>query len=131
MRGVLSIRKRLSLLCLIAGFVLLASCDDHDPPGIRVVRLENMTIVHHVDSVRVSGAVMRGKITNDGRDTTYTDTTLVHNLVITQSEIQSEIHKEEVGEIWEELLTYLVWDLAHRYMDTLETKTETDTKDEK
>ncbi len=116
---------------MIAGLVLLGSCDDHDSSGIIVVRLENMTIAHHVDSVRVSGTVMRGKITNDGRDTTYTDTTLVHNLVITQSEIQSEIQKEEVGEIWEEMLTYLVWDMAHRYMDTLETKTETDTKDEK
>ncbi len=124
-------RKRISILCMISGFVLLASCDDHDSSGILVVKLENMTISHHVDSVRVSGTVIRGKITNDGRDTTYTDTTLVHNLVITQSEIQSEIHKEEVGKIWEELLTYLVWDMAHRYMDTLETKTETDTKDEK
>ena len=118
-------RKRISILCIIAGLVLLASCGDHDPPGIRVVRLENMTIVHHVDSVRVRGAVIRGKITNDGRDTTYTDTTHVHNLVITHSEIQSEIQKEEVGKIWEELLTYLVLDLAHRYMGTLETKTDT------
>lgn len=124
-------RKRLSILCMIAGFVLLASCDEPDSSGILVVKLENMTIAHHVDSVRVSGTVIRGKITDDGRDTTYTDTTLVHNLVITEREIQSEIHKEEVGKIWEELLTYLVWDLAHRYMDTLETKTETDTKDEK
>ena len=124
-------RKRISILCMIAGLVLLASCDDQNRSGILVVKLENMTIAHHVDSVRVSGTVIRGKITNDGRDTTYTDTTLVHNLVITQSEIQSEIHKEEVGKIWEELLTYLVWDLAHRYMDTLETKTETDTKNEK
>ncbi len=124
-------RKRISILCMIAGLVLLASCDDHDPSGIIVVRLENMTIAHHVDSVRVSGTVIRGKITNDGRDTTYTDTTLVHNLVITQSEIQSEIQKEEVGKIWEEMLTYLVWDLAHRYMDTLESKTETDKKDQK
>ncbi len=124
-------RKRLSILCMIAGFVLFASCDEPDSSGVLVVKLENMTIAHHVDSIRVSGTVIRGKITNDGRDTTYTDTTLVHNLVITQSEIQSEIHKEEVGKIWEELLTYLVWDMAHRYMDTLETKTETDTKDEK
>lgn len=124
-------RKRLSILCMIVGLVLLGSCDDHDSSGILLVKLEDMTIVHHVDSVRVSGAVIRGKITNDGRDTTYTDTTFVHNLVITQSEIQSEIHKEEVGKIWEELLTYLVWDLAHRYMDTLETKTETDTKNKK
>ena len=124
-------RKRLSILCMIAGFVLLASCDEPDSSGILVVKLENMTIAHHVDSIRVSGTVTRGKITDDGRDTTYTDTTLVHNLVITEREIQSEIHKEEVGKIWEELLTYLVWDLAHRYMDTLETKTETDTKDEK
>ena len=121
-------RKRISILCLIAGLALFASCDDHDPSGIIVVKLENMTIAHHVDSIRVSGTVIRGKITNDGRDTTYTDTTLVHNLVITQSEIQSEIQKEEVGKIWEEMLTYLVWDLAHRYMDTLETKAETDTK---
>ena len=118
-------RKRLSILCMIAGFVLLASCDEHDSSGILVVKLENMTIAHHVDSIRVSGTVIRGKITDDGRDTTYTDTTLVHNFVITESEIQSEIHKEEVGKIWEELLTYLVWDLAHRYMDTLETKTDT------
>ncbi len=124
-------RRRLSILCLIAGFVLLASCDRHDSSGILVVKLENMTIAHHVDSIRVNGTVLRGKITDDGRDTTYTDTTLVRNFVITEREIQSEIHKEEVGKIWEELLTYLVWDMAHRYMDTLETKTETDTKDKK
>ena len=122
-------RKRISILCIIAGLVLLGSCDDHDSPGIIVVKLENMTIAHHVDSIRVSGTVIRAKITNDGRDTTYTDTTLVRNFVITEREIQSKIHKEEVGKIWEELLAYLVWDMAHRYMDGLETKTET--KDEK
>lgn len=121
-------RKRISILCMIAGLALLASCDD--PADIRVVRLKNMTIAHHVDSVRVSGTVIRGKITNNGRDTTYTDTTLVHNLVITQSEFQSEF-QEEAGKIWEEMLTDILWDLAHRYMDIPETKTETDKKDQK
>lgn len=123
-------RKRLSILCMIVGLVLLGSCDDHDSSGILVVKLEDMTIVHHVDSVRVSGAVIRGKITNDGRDTTYTDTTHVHNLVITHGEFQSKF-QEEVSKIWEDILTDILWDLAHRYMDIPETKTETDTKDEK
>ena len=115
-------RKRISILCIIAGFGLLVSCSDN--PGLRVVKFENMIIVHHVDSVKVSGTVIRGKITNDGRDTTYTDTTHVHNLVVTHSEFQ-----KEAGKVWADMLTDILWYQAFEWMDKPETKT--DKKDDK